>query len=151
MHPHPRANVRNSGPRSSGSGQRDETAAGAVPPRAPDAGRVSERVDAVLGKPEHGKPGPELSGSLPHERDQHLEEQRSGPRANIEQAARDIESGQLDTDLHNTPGIESVVRERHAANREDQDRQVANRSADELADKRGDAGKPSHSHDEPKH
>lgn len=152
---HPRAIVGSSGPRSpSFDPPRDEAAADVVPPRAPDTGSAGERVDAVLGKPEHEqheKPGsgPGLSGCLPHERDQHLEEQRSGPRANIEQAARDIESGLLDTDLHNTPGIECVVRERHAANREDHDRQVANRSADELADKRGDAGKPPHSHNEP--
>lgn len=140
MNPHPRAIV-------CGANQHDETTAGGAPPRAPDAPRAGERVDRVLGKPEHDRPGTGPSGCLPHERDQKLEEQRSGPRANIEQAARDIESGQLDTDLHNTPGVERVVRERCTANQEDQDRQIANRSADELADKRGEAGKPSHSHE----
>ena len=143
MTPHPRATVR-------APHQRDESSANTAQPRAPNAGHVSERVDRVLGKPEHDHErsgaGPGTSGHLPHERDQRLDEQHSGPRANIEQAARDIESGQLDTDLHNTPGIERVVRERCTANREDHDRQVANRSADELADKRGDAGKPAHSH-----
>ena len=143
MNPQPRAIVR-------GPNQRDERTSGATPPHAPGAGKAAERVDAVLGKPEHGKPSPGTSDTLPHERDQHLEEQRSGPRSNVEQAARDIESGQLDTDLHNTPGVERVVRERHAANQEDSDRKVANRSADDLADKRGDAGRPSHSHDEHK-
>jgi hypothetical protein len=150
MNPHPRATVRSPNPR-------DEASASATPPRAPDAGRVGERVDRVLGKPEHAHetPGaePGTSGCLPRERDQRLDEQRSGPRANIEQAARDIESGLLDTDLHNTPGVECVVRERCTANREDHDRQVANHSADELADKRGmggsgdEAGKPSHSNE----
>ncbi len=135
MNPHPRATV-------CGPDQRDERASGAMPPRAPDARHAGERVDAVLGKPEHDTPAPHSPGRLPHERDEHLEEQRSGPRANIEQAARDIESGQLDTDLHNTPGVERVVREQHAANREDRDRQIANRSADDLANKRGEAGGP---------
>ncbi|CAJ0736338.1 hypothetical protein [Ralstonia mannitolilytica] len=108
----------------------------------------AERVEAVLGRPESGKPATGAPDRLPHERDQKLEEQRSEPRSNVQQAARDIESGQLDTDLHNTPGVERVVRERHAANREDTDRRVANRSADDLAHKRGQTGKPSRSHDD---
>lgn len=133
--------------------QRDERPAGTSPPHAPGLGPRAENVDTVLGRPEHDKPGPGPTGRLPHERDQNLDEQRSGPRANIEQAARDIESGQLDTDLHNTPGVECVVRERLAASRDDSDdsdRQIANRSADDLTDKRGDAGRPSRSHDERK-
>jgi hypothetical protein len=130
--------------------QRDERPAGTTPPRAPGAARSAENVDTVLGKPEHDKSGPGPSGRLPHERDQNLDGQRSGPRANIEQAARDIESGQLDTDLHNTPGVERVVRDRDAANRSDSDRQLANRSADDITDKRGDAGRPSHGRDERK-
>nr|WP_311529662.1 hypothetical protein [uncultured Ralstonia sp.] len=142
-----------------GPHQRDDQPAGTTPPRVPGAGRSAENIDKVLGKPEHGKSGPGPSGGLPHERDQHVNEQRSGPRADIEQAARDIESGQLDTDLHNTQGVERVVRERHAANQgksgkndksDESDRQIANRSADDLADKRGQAGRPSHSRDERK-
>lgn len=125
--------------------QRGERPAGMTPPRAPGAGRNAENIDKMLGKPESGS-----ADRLPHERDQHLEEQRSAPRSDVEQAARDIESGQLDTDLHNTPGVERVVRERHAANRDDSDRQVANRSADDLAHKRGQTGGPSHSRDEHK-
>ncbi|GCB02521.1 hypothetical protein [Ralstonia sp. SET104] len=133
-----------------GPHQRDDLPGGTTPPRAPGAGRSAENIDKVLGKPEHGKPASGSADRLPHERDQHLEEQRSEPRSDVEQAARDIESGLLDTDLHNTPGVERVVRERHAANREDSDRQVANRSADDLADKRGQTGRPSHSRDERK-
>ena len=132
-----------------GPEQRDATSAGERPPYVPDAER-SARVDAVLGKPEREAPQCVSPGSLPHARDEKLEEQRSGPRADIEQAARDVESGQLDTDLHNTPGVERVVREHHAANREDRDRQVANHSADDLADKRGEAGRPGRSRDEHK-
>lgn len=123
-----------------GADQRDATSGGAK--------RANERVDTVLGKPETG--APDASDRLPHARDEQLEDQRSGPRADIEQAARDVESGQLDTDLHNTPGVERVARERHAANREDRDRQVANRSADDLADKRSQGEHPTHQRDEPK-
>lgn len=133
-----------------GPHQRGERPAGTTPPRAPDAGRNAENIDKMLGKPEQGEPESGSQERLPHERDQNLEEQRSGPRSNVEQAARDIESGQLDTDLHNTPGVERVVRERHAANRDDSDRQVANRSADDLAHKRGQTGGPSHSRDKHK-
>ena len=128
-----------------GPHQRGERPAGTTPPRAPDTGRNAENIDKMLGKPESGS-----QERLPHERDQNLEEQRSEPRSNVEQAARDIESGQLDTDLHHTPGVERVVRERQAANRNDSDRQVANRSADDLAHKRGQTGGPSHSRDEHK-
>jgi len=133
-----------------GPHQRGERPAGTTPPRTPDAGRNAENIDKMLGKPEQGKPESGSQERLPHERDQNLEEQRSEPRSNVEQAARDIESGQLDTDLHNTPGVERVVRERHAANRNDSDRQVANRSADDLAHKRGQTGGPSHSRDKHK-
>lgn len=133
-----------------GPHQRSERPAGTTPPRAPGAGRNAESIDKMLGKPEQGKSESGSEERLPHERDQQLEEQRSAPRSDVEQAARDIESGQLDTDLHNTPGVERVVRERHAANRNDSDRQVANRSADDLADKRGHAGGPSRSRDEHK-
>ena len=119
---------------------RDATSGGAK--------RARERVDTVLGKPETA--APEASDRLPHARDEQLEDQRSGPRADIEQAARDVESGQLDTDLHNTPGVERVARERHPANQEDRDRQVANRSADDLADKRGQDARPAHPRNEPK-
>lgn len=148
-----------------GPQERGERPAGTTPPQAPGAGQRgqkdqgeqgdqkvqnAENIDKMLGKPEQSKPQSGPADQLPHERDQHLGEQRSEPRSNVEQAARDIESGQLDTDLHNTPGVERVVRERNPANRDDNDRQVANRSADDLADKRGQSGRPSQSRDERK-
>ena len=133
-----------------GPHERGDRPAGTTPPRASGAGRNAENIDKMLGKPEQAKPESGSEDRLPHERDQHLEEQRSEPRSSAQQAARDIESGQLDTDLHNTPGVERVVRERHAANRDDSDRQVANRSADDLAHKRGQTGRPSRGHDEHK-
>jgi len=133
-----------------GPHQRGEHPAGTTPPRAPGAGQNIESIDKMHGDAEHGEPASSAAERLPHERDQHVEEQRSEPRSSAKQAAHDIENGQLDTDLHNTPGVERVVRDRHAANRDDGDRQVANRSADDLARKRGQTAAPSHRRDEDK-
>lgn len=121
----------------------DTPAQGAAPAEAPAAKPVAgtqaaaassmhERVSATLGRPEREGRASIHGPCLPHERDQHLEEQQSGPRANIEQAARDIEGGLIDTDLHDTPGIECVVRERYAAGNGDPDRETAKRTADEI-------------------
>ena len=96
------------------------------------ASTTHERVSATLGRPEREGTASIHGPCLPHERDQHLQEQQSGPRANIEQAARDIEAGMIDTDLHDTPGIECVVRERYAAGQVDRDRELANRTADDI-------------------
>ncbi|CAJ0857582.1 hypothetical protein R20233_00513 [Ralstonia sp. LMG 32965] len=133
-----------------GPHQRGERQAGTNPPRAPGAGQNIESIDKMHGDAERGEPASSAAERLPHERDQHVEEQGSEPRSSAKQAARDIENGQLDTDLHNTPGVERVVRDRHAANRDDGDRQVANRSADDLAHKRGQTAAPSHRRDEDK-
>ena len=133
-----------------GPHQRGERPAGTTPPRAAGAGQNIQSIDKMHGNAEHGEPTPSAAERLPHERDEHLDEQRSEPRSSAKQAARDIESGQLDTDLHDTPGVERVVRDRHPANRDDGDRQVAHRSADDLAHKRGQTGAPSHRRDENK-
>ena len=48
---------------------------------------------------------------LPHERDESADSQSSPSRKRMEQAARDIGSGQVDTDLHNREGgVENAVR-----------------------------------------
>ena len=48
---------------------------------------------------------------LPHERDQDPTDATAPqPDPLIEQARRDIESGQVDTDLHNTPGLDAERR-----------------------------------------
>ncbi|MRS97303.1 hypothetical protein GJQ57_01410 [Ralstonia pickettii] len=133
-----------------GPHQRGERPAGTTPPVAPGAGQNIESIDKMHGNAEHVEPASGAAERLPHERDEDHEAQRSEPRSSAKQAARDIESGQLDTDLHDTPGVERVVRDRHAANRDDGDRQVANRSADDLAHKRGQSGRPSHGRDEDK-
>ncbi len=47
---------------------------------------------------------------LPHERDESDDSQQSEPRPEIRQAYEDIMSGQQDTDLRETRGVECVVR-----------------------------------------
>jgi len=43
---------------------------------------------------------------LPHEIDESSDSQSGGPRKVMEQARRDIENGQQDTDLRGKPGLE---------------------------------------------
>lgn len=112
-------------------------------PAAAPASTARERVEAALGEPEHEVQSSVHGACLPHERDQYVADQGSGPRDNIEQAARDIESGLLDTDLHDTQGLECVVRERHAAGPCDPDRELANRTADAIERNRQMPGVPS--------
>jgi hypothetical protein len=45
---------------------------------------------------------------MPHERDESPDEQAPKPRSVMKQAAADVESGMVDTDLHNKPGVEKV-------------------------------------------
>jgi hypothetical protein len=47
---------------------------------------------------------------LPHEHDESSDSQVGGPRGVMEQARRDIESGQQDTDMHGTRGLEKPER-----------------------------------------
>ena len=49
---------------------------------------------------------------LPHERDESDQSQSSPPRKVMQQAAKDIASGQVDTDLRNGGGVENVVQPR---------------------------------------
>ena len=48
---------------------------------------------------------------LPHERDESDDSQQSGPRDDIRQAYDDIMSGQQDTDLRESRGVEEVVKD----------------------------------------
>lgn len=48
---------------------------------------------------------------LPHERDESLHATASAPDPVIEQAARDLAKGQVDTDLRTTPGLDAQRRE----------------------------------------
>jgi hypothetical protein len=45
---------------------------------------------------------------LPHERDESPEGQKPAERSIMKQAAADVDSGMVDTDLHNKPGVEKV-------------------------------------------
>ena len=45
---------------------------------------------------------------MPHERDESPDGQAPKPRSVMKQAAADVESGMVDTDLHNKPGVERV-------------------------------------------
>lgn len=55
-----------------------------------------------------GEPDPRL----PHERDQSHDEVGTEPREVIRQAQKDIESGQVDTDLHGMRGVEEAQRDK---------------------------------------
>ncbi|MCC6247316.1 MAG: hypothetical protein IT499_06125 [Rubrivivax sp.] len=60
-------------------------------------------------------PAPQNGGTnlrLPHERDQSVDAQQGPREPVIEQAWRDIESGQVDTDMHATPGLDAQRRRR---------------------------------------
>ncbi len=67
-----------------------------LPPHAPGAA-PKRRFDAL---------------ELPHERDEGLKATASEPDPVIEQAGRDLDSGQVDTDLRGTPGLDVQRRER---------------------------------------
>jgi len=49
---------------------------------------------------------------LPHESDQALGATAAEPDPVMKQAARDIEAGLVDTDLHGTPGMDDEQRQR---------------------------------------
>lgn len=49
---------------------------------------------------------------LPHERDQSHDEVGNEPREVMKQAQKDIESGQVDTDLHGMRGVEEATRDK---------------------------------------
>ena len=59
--------------------------------------------------PAHAPDGRPLP--LPHERDEATGQTAQAPDPVIEQARRDIESGQVDTDMHATPGLDAARRE----------------------------------------
>lgn len=54
----------------------------------------------------------EAEPRMPHERDESADSQSGGPTQVMEQARRDIENGQQDTDLHGAPGLEKPEKRR---------------------------------------
>lgn len=57
-------------------------------------------------------PLPRQTLKLPHERDETLGAAGRSPRKVIEQARRDLEAGQVDTDMRATPGLDAQRRRR---------------------------------------
>lgn len=76
------------------------------PPRLPATHTPDERRGAERTPPAHSDPDLEL----PHERDQNLDATDPQPDPVIEQAARDLKQGQVDTDLRATPGLDAERR-----------------------------------------
>ncbi|QEI05324.1 hypothetical protein FXN63_05315 [Pigmentiphaga aceris] len=68
----------------------------------PTGPRVTHQQD------NQGKPDPRL----PHERDQSHDDVGHEPREVMKQAQKDIESGQVDTDLHGMRGVEEAHRDK---------------------------------------
>lgn len=54
---------------------------------------------------------------LPHEHDESDDSQQSGPRDDMRQAYVDVMSGQQDTDLRETRGVEATVKDRRSRKR----------------------------------
>ncbi len=60
--------------------------------------------------PAQASPRPLSEPALPHERDERPDPAPVPPDPRIEQAARDLADGQVDTDLRATPGLDAVRR-----------------------------------------
>lgn len=61
---------------------------------------------------ERGAAVPEGQPSLPHERDQQNSATNPKPDPQVKRAARDLQQGQVDTDLRATPGLDADRRGR---------------------------------------
>lgn len=59
-------------------------------------------------EPEHTQRQPQHK--LPHERDESTDDSNAEPQEVMRQAQRDLESGQVDTDLRSTPGLDAQRR-----------------------------------------
>lgn len=66
---------------------------------------AQEQLIVKTGKPSQ----PESTPRLPHERDESDDSQSSGVRPDILQAYKDLENGQVDTDLREGRGVDAVV------------------------------------------
>ena len=72
------------------------------------------KAPIATGKPPlaPGAPASQPGLPLPHERDESIGSAPATPDPTIEQARRDIESGQVDTDLRNPAGLDAEQRKR---------------------------------------
>lgn len=77
-------------------------------------GRPTLKAPIATGKPPlaPGAPASQPGLPLPHERDESIGSAPATPDPIIEQARRDIESGQVDTDLRNPAGLDAEQRKR---------------------------------------
>lgn len=71
-------------------------------------------VGRQVATPPLGTKAPRLNPDLPlpHERDQSVDATAPAPDPKMVQAQRDIEAGQVDTDMHATPGLDAQRRAR---------------------------------------
>lgn len=76
--------------------------------------RSAPKSPANTGKPPHAPGVPaaqdDVDLPLPHERDESIGATSTEPEAVIEQARRDLDAGQVDTDLRSTPGLDAERR-----------------------------------------
>ncbi len=89
-------------PKSADGGERTEVQRDAAPRESINTGRPPH-APGDGPKPEQAREALEL----PHERDQNLNATADEPDPVIEQAARDLADGQVDTDLRGTPGLDA--------------------------------------------
>jgi hypothetical protein len=78
------------------------------PPDIDDTGRMdTPPAEPGATVPTHGRALP-----MPHERDEAIDLEGEVGHDVIEQAKRDLDAGQVDTDLRQTPGLDAERRER---------------------------------------
>jgi len=71
-------------------------------------------VGRQVATPPRGAKAPKLAPDLPlpHERDESTHMTAAAPDPQMVQAKRDIDAGQVDTDMHATPGLDAQRRAR---------------------------------------
>lgn len=71
------------------------------------------KAPTAVGKPPlaGGDPDAGVGLALPHEHDESIGEVNPRPDPTIAQAHRDLEAGQVDTDLRSTPGLDAAGRQ----------------------------------------
>lgn len=82
-----------------------------TPPRRAKARKAPANVGKPPIAPRDPEPGAGTDLALPHERDESIEGTAATPNPVIEQAAKDIEAGQVDTDLRNPGGLDAERRD----------------------------------------
>lgn len=76
----------------------------------PSAPRTAEPAARKPGKTRRGVPTPPVA--LPHERDEAADQTQAAVDPVIHRAYKDLEEGQVDTDMRATPGLDAERRRR---------------------------------------